>query len=85
MSAQHGGLHGGDRRPWLIISRREAQAVLAILRDYIDGAPELEDEDLLRAERVITRQLAYIQDGPDGRPGVLEPNVTTTLIREMRA
>lgn len=70
----------GDRRPWLIISKREATAVLAILRDYIEGAPKLEDEDLLRAERVITRQLAYINGGT-GR----EPTVTETLIREMRS
>ena len=76
----HGGLHGSDRRPWLIISKREATAILAILRDYIDGAPQLEDEDLLRAERVLTLQLEYIAKGYGQ-----EPTITSTLIREMRS
>ena len=75
------GSHGGqDRRPWLIISKREAEAILPILRDYIDGAPLLEDEDLKRAERVLTLQLQYIRDGRGH-----EPTITDTLIREIRS
>ena len=76
----HGGLHGSDRRPWLIISKREAEAILAILRDYIQGAPKLEDKDLLRAERVLQQQLDYINHGYGQ-----EPTITNTLIREMRS
>ena len=76
----HGGIHGGDRRPWLIISQREAAAMLAVVRDYLDGAPLPVDEDLLRAERVLANQLAYIERGVGP-----EPTVTDTLIREMRA
>jgi hypothetical protein len=71
---------GQDRRPWLIISKREAEAILAILRDYIDGAPRPVDEDLMRAERVITQQLGYISGET-----AAEPSITDTLIREMRA
>lgn len=69
-----------DRRPWLIISKREAEALLAVARDYIDGAPLLDDPDLIRAERVITLQLLYITRGAGHEMGVMD-----TLIREMRA
>lgn len=74
------GQNGADRRPWLIISLREAKAILPILRDYISGAPLLDDPDLERAERVLTRQLRFIRDGTG-----TEPSITDTLIREMRA
>lgn len=72
---------GTDRRPWLIISKREAEAILPILRDYMHGAPQLDDKDLIRAERVLTRQLAYIA----GEVDTGEPNITATLIREQRS
>lgn len=71
---------GADRRPWLIISKREAEAIVPILRDYMDGAPLFDDEDLKRAERVLTLQLMYINEGLGH-----EITVTETLIREMRA
>jgi len=75
---------GSDRRPWLIISKREAQAVLPILRDYIEAAPQMKDQrwsqDLLRAERVITAQLDYIEHGAGA-----EEDITSTLLREHRA
>jgi len=71
-----------DRRPWLIISKREAEAVLAVVRDYIQGAPLLDDADLVRAERVMTWQLEYIagQHADDDGPDLIK-----ALVRDQRA
>ena len=74
------GDNGADRRPWLIISQREARAILPILRDYIEGAPLLDDADLQRAERVLTRQLRWLKTGKGP-----EPTVIQAIIREVRA
>jgi hypothetical protein len=71
---------GYDRRPWLIISKREAEALLAVARDYLHGAPLAEAPDLRRAERVITLQLEYIIEGTRHAQGITE-----ALIRDMRA
>ena len=67
---------GGDRRPWLILSRREVIALCNCAR----GEP-YDSQDFERALRQANLQLAYIEDGPDGH----KPDITETLIREMRS
>jgi hypothetical protein len=81
--SQHGGQHGGDRRPWLIISKKEAEAIYPLLSAAVKDMnefPALDNAALRRAERVIRLQLQYIEGGSG-----YEPDVTQTVIREMRS
>lgn len=69
-----------DRRPWLIISKSEAEALYAIgfrasLRKRKSALPPV----LARALRVIDRQLAYINDSS---PWGEEPSIEAALERE---
>jgi hypothetical protein len=68
-----------DRRPWLILSAAEGQALLEAAL-----AQAQPSEDLCRAMRVLRNQLQWLRDGRgeqpspktaaqrDERPGVLE-------------
>lgn len=74
MSKNHG--LGVDRRPWLILSRREAIALEQAARYAIDhGAAQL--ADLERALREIRSQLLYI----DANYGE-EPTPTAAVLRD---
>jgi len=53
-------IHGADRRPWLIISRREAEALLHAVRELESLTPEM-----ARAAAQLRCQLAFI-GGHDG-------------------
>jgi hypothetical protein len=52
-----------DRRPWLIISAAEAQALLDVAL-----AQPRPSEDLGRAIRVLENQLCWLRDGSGDRP-----------------
>ena len=65
---------GHDRRPWLILSRREAEALYLPLITW-----ENENTDLGRALRVIRAQLRFIRHRDDGS---LKPDVKGALERE---
>lgn len=56
--------HSADRRPWLIISRREAQALLRALEDRL--APP--DTELARAVSELRTQLYWIEYGHGSPP-----------------
>lgn len=64
-----------DRRPWLILSKREAEALYnaTVLSEDMD-------EDLVRALRQIQLQLEWIESG-HGEP----PNVNKALVRDLNA
>ena len=68
---------GADRRPWLILSRREAVA----LRDEVLGALA-NAADLARALHMIDLQLGFIDDGV-GEVEDLTP--TAALLRDRHA
>jgi hypothetical protein len=56
-----------DRRPWLILSRREAIALeLAVLDAMSRGLQP--DEELERAMRMVRQQLLYIDSGHGNAP-----------------
>lgn len=65
-------MSGGDRRPWLILSQREARAIWARLSVY-----ERENSDLGRAVRQIKLQLAWLNGG-----GIEEPSIAGAIERE---
>lgn len=58
---------GSDRRPWLILSRREGQALLAALNRLGPLEP-----DLLSAHEQLRLQLAWIEGGPRLNPPTIE-------------
>ena len=60
---------GQDRRPWLILSRREVEALIEGLSEGYRGP------DLQQALRVIEAQLQWI----DGQPGTIAPSVARAL------
>lgn len=61
-----------DRRPWLIISRREATALLQALRDQYPPA----HSDLDRAMRELRMQIEWLDNGRG-----LEPNKEEAIRR----
>jgi len=80
--SHHAQVFGSDRRPWLIISKREAEAILVVIKEYTSTLWNMpgygaQEQDLKRAERVIANQLVYIEGGLGE-----EPSVMTTLMRE---
>jgi hypothetical protein len=54
---------GTDRRPWLILSRREGQALLAAVGGLEDLTP-----DLRRARAQLRKQLAWINGQGEDEP-----------------
>jgi hypothetical protein len=52
-----------DRRPWLIISAAEAQALLDVAL-----AEPRPSANLCRAIRVLENQLGWLRDGSGGQP-----------------
>jgi hypothetical protein len=76
--------HGpsADRRPWLILSRTEALALVEAALQICpqERAPKGVSEALARALRVVDLQLRWIDGSADGD----EPNVTSALVRESR-
>jgi hypothetical protein len=72
---------GGDRRPWLILSRSEAIALQAAALASLERPRGLTapPEALARALRMVDLQLRYIDEGAaDG----LAPTVEGALARE---
>lgn len=68
-----------DVRPWLILSRREAEALRAAVWKLGERVPW--SADLQRAMRVIDRQLDWIHSG--GAEG-LRPDVSNAVIRDYK-
>lgn len=66
-----------DRRGWLIISRREAEALLNGV-DQCDRPPP----DLARAVSVLERQLNWINERRGRGVQHLEPTIDAALERE---
>jgi hypothetical protein len=56
--------HGADRRPWLIISRREGQALLEALAQL--ERYDLLTPDMVKAGAQLRKQLAFIS-GHEGQ------------------
>jgi hypothetical protein len=56
--------HSADRRPWLIISQREAQALLRAFEDRQIPV----DTELARAMRELRAQLYWIEHGRGSPP-----------------
>lgn len=71
-------MSSGDRRPWLILSRREAIAV----REALAEAPRQGPPDLQRALRIIEAQLAWIEGGSDRLEDQDRPSIAHALQRE---
>lgn len=64
-------MNGPDRRPWLILSMTEAEALRDAALASVDGLePEVVPPALLRAFRVIDQQLGFIRDGYGEEPTI---------------
>lgn len=76
--AQHGGTHGADRRPWVILSLREAQALRVAALEWLVVSGQQASDDLQRALVQVDQQQRWIAGETDNDA----PSVTHAVVRE---